>query len=94
MMAQGMNARYSMQPVTNQSSYLPNAAAAGSWPGMPMYPQVAMSPVNPVTSIQSNIMDPTTTLLASQLGQMQIAPPAANVSAYIYLICGVALLLR
>ncbi|XP_067932394.1 RNA-binding motif, single-stranded-interacting protein 2-like isoform X2 [Watersipora subatra] len=77
MMPQGMNARYSM-PVTNQSNYLSNAAPAGSWPGMPIYPQVAMSPVNPVTSMQSNIIDPTTTLLASQLGQMQIAPAAPN----------------
>jgi len=73
MMGQGgmaMNARYSM-PVNNQSNYM--QGAGGNWGGVPMYPQVAMSPVNPNTSMQSNIMDPTT-VLAQQLGQMQIAP--------------------
>lgn len=73
MMGQGgmaMNARYSM-PVNNQSNYM--QGAGGNWGGVPMYPQVAMSPVNPNTSMQNNIMDPTT-VLAQQLGQMQIAP--------------------
>lgn len=75
MMAHSM--AYSMQPVTNQSSYIP--ATAANWPGMPIYPQMTMSPVNPATS-KPSMMDPTTSLLASQLGQMQLAPPAPNVS--------------
>ena len=58
-----MGARgYSMPNNNNQGQYIQNQ---GNWG---VYPQMAMSPVNP-TSLPSN-MDPS--LLASQLSQMHI----------------------
>lgn len=81
-----MGARYSM-PVNNQSNYMQQqGSTGGNWGGIatPMYPQVAMSPVNPNASMQqSNIMD---SVLAQQLGQMQINP-AQSVSSSISHLC-------
>jgi len=63
---------YSM-PGNQQSQYMQGGAAAGNW-GMGMYPQMAMSPVNP-NSLPGSLpgngqVDPN--FLASQLSQMHI----------------------
>jgi hypothetical protein len=54
------------------SHFLPNA---GSWP---MYPQMTMSPHTAITTSHSGAIDPS--LLASQLGHMQLGGMATSVS--------------